>query len=170
MELVPLFGASIGAWLALATIGPAEADCVTSCMAGKGCGLQYESGRVQPGYCSIAQTDCEEQCRRGEGSGVKDGAIAFSAGTNARGDSYRYGSLAEAECRALAECAKNARDCTVAVWFSDNCCTVASAEGSIWAGGLGRSEAAATNDAIADCHKRGGKKRAMQHAVCSPLL
>ena len=94
MKLVPLLGASIGAWLALATIGPAEADCVTSCMAGKGCGPQYESGRVQPGYCSIAQTDCEVQCRRGEGSGAKYGAIAFSAGTNVWGDSYRHGSRA----------------------------------------------------------------------------
>jgi hypothetical protein len=67
-------------------------------------------------------------------------------------------SRAEAERRALAECATQARDCTVAVWFNDNCCAVASAEGSIWAGGLGRSEAAATNDAIADCRKPGGKK------------
>ncbi len=32
---------------------------------------------------------------------------------------------------------------------------------------LGRTEAAATNDAIADCRKRGGKKREMQHTVCS---
>ena len=140
---------------------------MTSCIAGKGCGLQSESGRVQPGYCSIAQTDCEVQCRRGEGSGVKYNAIAFSAGTSAPGDSYRYGSRAEAECCALAECATNARDCKVAVWFNDNCCAVASAEGSVWAGGLVRSEAAVTNDALADCRKRGGKKCEMQHAVCS---
>lgn len=97
MKLVPLLGASIGAWLALATIGPAEADCVTSCMAGRGCGLQYESGRVQPGYCSIAQTDREGQCRRGEGPGAKYGAIAFSPSINAWGDSYRSGSRAEAD-------------------------------------------------------------------------
>jgi hypothetical protein len=44
---------------------------------------------------------------------------------------------------------------------------VASAEGSIWAGGLGRTEAAATNDAIADCRKRGGKKCEMQHTCCA---
>jgi hypothetical protein len=98
---------------------------------------------------------------------VKYGTIAMSAGTNTWGDSYRYGSRTEAERRALAECAKNARDCKVAVWFNDNCCAVGSAEGSIWAGGLGRSEAAATNDAIADCRNRGGKKCEMQHAVCS---
>ena len=36
-----LVAASIAAWLALTTIGPAHADCMTSCMAGKGCGLQY---------------------------------------------------------------------------------------------------------------------------------
>jgi mRNA interferase RelE/StbE len=40
-------------------------------------------------------------------------------------------------------------------------------QGSIWAGGLGGTEAAATNDAVADCRKRGGKKCEMQHAVCS---
>jgi hypothetical protein len=160
MKRVPLLGASIGAWLALAAIAP-------SCMAGKGCGLQSESGRVQPGYCSIARTDCEVQCRRGEGAGAKYGAIAFSPSTNAWGEAYRYGSRAEAECRALAECAKNARYCRVAVWFNDKSGAVASAEGSIWAGGLGRTEAAATNDAIADCRKRGGKKCEMQHAVCS---
>ena len=40
MTRVPLLGASIVAWLALASIGPAWADCMTSCMAGKGCGLQ----------------------------------------------------------------------------------------------------------------------------------
>jgi hypothetical protein len=44
---------------------------------------------------------------------------------------------------------------------------VASAEGGIWAGGLGRSEAAATNDGIADCRKRGGKKCEMQHGCCA---
>jgi hypothetical protein len=76
---------------------------------------------------------------------VKYGTIAMSAGTNTWGDSYRYGSRTEAERRALTECAKNARDCKVAVWFNDNCCAVGSA----------------------DCRKRGGKKCEMQHAVCS---
>jgi hypothetical protein len=105
-----------------------------------------------------------------EGSGVKYGAIGFSVGTNDWGDSYRYGSRAEAERRALPECAKNARDCRVGVWFNDNCCAVASVEGGIWASGLGRSEAAAMNDAIADRGKRGGKKCEMQRAVCSRWL
>jgi hypothetical protein len=76
-------------------------------------------------------------------------------------------SRAEAERRALPECGKNARDCTVAVWLNDSCCALATAGGSIWAGGLGRSEAASTNDAFADYLKRGGKKCEMQHAVCS---
>jgi len=44
-------------------------------------------------------------------------------------------SRAEAERPALTECAKNARDCTLAVWFNDHCCAEASADGSIWAGG-----------------------------------
>jgi hypothetical protein len=92
----PLLGASIVAWLALVTIGPAWADCMTSCMAGKGCGLQYESGRVQSGYCSIGQSHCEVQCRRDQGSGATYGAIAFSPSTGAWGDAYRHGNRAEA--------------------------------------------------------------------------
>jgi hypothetical protein len=129
MKRVPLFGASIEAWLARPTIGPAGADCVTSCMAGKGCGLQYESSRVQPGYCSIAQTDCEVQCRLGDGSGVKYGAIALSAGTDAGGDCYCYGSRAEAECRALAECAKNARDFFRQLRLNKSACASPSCDG-----------------------------------------
>ena len=31
----------------------------------------------------------------------------------------------------------------------------------------GRTQAAASNDAMADCLKRGGKKCETQHAVCS---
>jgi hypothetical protein len=139
MKRAPLLGASIGAWIALATIGPAEADCVTSCLAGKGCGLQNESHCVQPGYCSIAQSDCEVQGRNGEGSGSKCGAIALSASTNAWGDAYRDGGRAEVERHAIADCGKNARHWAVAVWF---------------------------NDAIADCRKRGREKCELQHAVC----
>lgn len=107
------------------------------------------------------------QCRRDQGSGASYGAIAFSPSTGAWGDAYRDGNRAEAERRALAECARNARDCTVAVWLNDQCGAVASAEAGIWAGGLGRTQAAASNDAMADCLKRGGKKCETQHAVCS---
>jgi len=168
MTLVPLVGASIVAWLALVTIGPAWADCMTRCMAGKPpCGLQYESSRVEPGYCSLAQSDCEVWCSRLEGAGESWGAIAFSPSTGAWGDSARYGSRAVAELRALAGCAKQARDCTVAVWFTHQCGAVASGKAGIWAGGLGRTQPAASSDAIADCLKRGGKTCETQHTVCS---
>jgi serine/threonine-protein kinase len=88
---------------------------------------------VQPGYCSIAKGDCEVSCRRAEESRATYGAIAFSPKTGAWGESYPYGSRAEAERRALAECAKNAPDCTVAVWFNDQCGAVASAKDGTWA-------------------------------------
>jgi hypothetical protein len=166
-KTISLFGTLIVAWLSFTTIGMAASDCMTSCMAGKGCGLQYESGRVESGYCSIAQSDCEVQCRHGEKSASTYGAIAFSPSSGAWGDGSKYGHRAEAERRALAECAKSARDCTVAVWFNDQCGAVAIAEAGIWAGGLGHTQAAAGNAALADCAKRGGKKCKVQEVLCS---
>ena len=147
---------------------PAHADCMSSCMSEKGCGLQYESSRVQPGLCSIAKGDCEVRCRRG-GEETKStyGAIALSPATGAWGDAFGYGSRAGAEQRALGECARRARDCTVAVWFKDQCGAVATAGGGVWASGLGSTRAAASADAMKDCGLRGTKGCQTRHAVCS---
>ena len=157
----------IAACLLVMAARPVRADCMTSCMSEKGCGLQYESSRVQPGYCSIAKGDCEVRCRRGEETSSTYGAIAFSPATGAWGDAFQFESRAEAERRALGECGRHARDCTVAVWFRDQCGAVASASDGSWAWGLGRTRAAASADAMTDCRKRGAKSCETRHAVCS---
>ena len=167
MKLVGVLGASVAAWVLLALAKPAHADCMTSCMAGKGCGLQYESSRIQPGYCSIARGDCEVQCRRDEEARATYGAIALSPSTGVWGEAYQYGGRAEAERRALGECGKRERDCVVAVWFKDQCGAVARAADGRWAFGLGPTPAAAGKDALTDCRKSGAKSCEALHAVCS---
>jgi uncharacterized protein DUF4189 len=159
-------GFVVAACLLIMAAPPARADCMGSCMSEKGCGLQYESSRVQPGYCSIARSDCEVRCRRGEEASETYGAIAFSPATGAWGDAFGHGSRGEAERRALGECSRRARDCTVAVWFKDRCGAVASA-GAVWASGLGHTRAAASTDALKDCRQRGATGCETRHAVCS---
>jgi uncharacterized protein DUF4189 len=162
-----LLAALVAACLVLTAPRAARADCMSACMSEKGCGLQYESSRVQPGYCSIAKSDCEVRCRRGEEASATYGAIAFSPATGAWGDAFGHPSRAGAEQRALGECGRRARDCAVAVWFKDQCGAVASAGGGIWASGLGRTRAAASADAMTDCRQRGARSCETRHAVCS---
>jgi uncharacterized protein DUF4189 len=163
-----LLGVVVAAGLLTTVASPARADCMSSCMSEKGCGLQYESSRVQPGFCSIAKSDCEVRCRRGgEEASSTYGAIAFSPATGAWGDAFGYPSRGGAEQRALGECGRRARDCTVAVWFRDQCGAIASASGGVWASGLGKTAAAASADVMTDCRKRGAKSCESRHAVCS---
>ncbi|MBO3760741.1 DUF4189 domain-containing protein [Ciceribacter sp. L1K22] len=87
-----------------------------------------------------------------ESAGQSFGAIAYSPQTGAMGWSYDFGNQRQAERRALSGCAKRARDCRVAIWFSNGCGAVAvgsSGWGSGWGGDRNRAE----YEAMGSCAK-----------------
>jgi hypothetical protein len=158
-----------GAALAVAyfCFGPAQADCLSSCL-GSGCsGVNYDKDM----YCKLRSNDCVRQCREsgsGASGGSRDrwGAIAYSDKTGNYGLSYGYARLSEARRSALAEC--KASDCDVMAWFSNSCGAVAAGEDDVSFGAQNNSRSAAERLAVAGCVRLGGGTCKLVVSRCSP--
>ena len=83
------------------------------------------------------------------------GALAYDRQTNAYGVAWDMPSQAAANSRALAECAKNSRNCAVVVQFANQCAAYATGQGNIWGYGTGGSRAVAEQFANNYCSQNG---------------
>ena len=81
------------------------------------------------------------------------GAIAYSQDTDAHGWSYDYGSRAEAEARAMTECAKHGPGCEVATWFRNACGALAVGSNLGWGASWGEDQYAAQAEAMSICRR-----------------
>ncbi len=95
------------------------------------------------------------------------GSLAISENTDAFGYSYNYATPADAQSRAMAECAKHAQDCKIYANFENTCVTVArSANGAFgWSWGYSRDER--SSRAISECTKQGGTNCALATNFCT---
>jgi hypothetical protein len=59
------------------------------------------------------------------------GALAYDRQSNAYGVAWDMPSQAAANSRALAECAKNSRNCAIVVQFANQCAAYATGQGNI---------------------------------------
>ncbi len=84
--------------------------------------------------------------------GDKFGAIAYSPKTQAHGWAYDFASQAEAESAALANCRKQAGDCTVPIWFR-NACGALAVGPSGYGSGWGVDQKTAEGFALQTCKK-----------------
>lgn len=98
---------------------PAKADCISACMAGKDCSLNYS------GACSNALSDCSQECMAAN-QGPSYGAIAYDYDSRAFGYAYQFPSEGQAADFALQSCAENGDACKVVVTFNDSCAALAS--------------------------------------------
>jgi hypothetical protein len=98
------------------------------------------------------------------------GAIAFDPLHAAAGMSHSFGTRADAEKKAMSECASFEKDCEIAVWFEDRCGAVATdyatkAPSEYWA--LGLKETDAKVGALKKCTDDHGKKCKVVVSQCS---
>jgi hypothetical protein len=79
------------------------------------------------------------------------GAIAFSESSGADGWSSEHPTRRSAEQRALNQCALQADDCQVVVWFRNACGALAVGTGNTWGANWGNSRHAALTAAMRTC-------------------
>jgi hypothetical protein len=146
----------------------ARADCASDCSA-----RYFDCARGgNPDSCLAAQGVCLNRCTlEGGPSGERHGAIAYSVRTQYHGYSYGYESEKAANDVAMQSCRRQdpgARDCGIAVTFSNACGALARGEkgahGADW-GNTGREAAA---KALQKCRARGGGDSCkIDRQVCS---
>jgi hypothetical protein len=146
---------------------PVLADCMDSCMAGYGCGNEYEASRIESGsYCRTQQGGCEAQCNRK--SAKTYGAIAYSRKNGAYGWSKSYDDKKGADGTALANCAKNSDDCEVVATFANSCAALAAGDHSVVRWKTAASKEEAGDAAVKACADAGGGNAChVQVSACS---
>lgn len=108
---------------------------------------------------SAERMACEYAEWRHDG-GARYGAIAYDPATRSFGWSYRWGTRALAEQRALQECrAAGGRECLVATWFQNHCGALASSPRGAWGSTSAPSSGAAAGGALAECARYAGGER-----------
>lgn len=95
------------------------------------------------------------------------GAIYFSQDTGAYGYSWNHRSQDAAEDAAYDACAEQARDCTMATWFSKACGALAIADGNGWGAGWGNSVRQAERKAIRTCREYDNSGCRIEISFCS---
>jgi len=93
-------------------------------------------------------------CWAGAGTAAANnyGAIAYSPSTRAHGWAYDYPSRAAAERAALANCRRQASDCTVPIWFRNACGALAIGPNG-YGTGWGTSRGLAERYALSSCRR-----------------
>lgn len=97
---------------------PADADCLSDCIAAQDCSLSYS------GACSNALSSCSQQCM-GENGGPAYGAIAYDLTSRAFGYAFQFPNEEGAADFALKSCAENGDACAVVATFADACAALA---------------------------------------------
>jgi hypothetical protein len=156
----PLFSVAapvLSAAIALSTtVVPARAqDCRSSCS-------RYEEGK-----CIETVESCSETGGTAHAPGPSFGAIAYSRTGGAWGYSYHWESQEKAEEVAKENCAQNATDCEIIVWFDRRCGAVASGNDGVAFSGLGYSAVAARDDARNKCLAAGNTECEIEVSQCS---
>lgn len=133
-------------------------SCMEACLDHYDCA--EEAGRTDESLrCMKDEDDCKDECGR-KANGVF-GAIAYSPGSGAWGESHMYDSERGAVQKALSECAESASDCRIVVTYRNGCAAVATGKrGSVsyatepaeWANeAIGQANVQAEAHAIANC-------------------
>jgi hypothetical protein len=148
------FGVGMAILLVLSGAAPAWAQaCSFSC-----------SNYIE-GQCSEYTTSCSGTP---SAPGPSYGAIAYGRKSGAYGYSYSWDSEAKAESVATQNCAKNASDCEVMVWFERKCGAVAArSDSSVAYWGLGNNDSEARSVAISQCTKDNGRQCEVKVSRCS---
>ncbi len=148
--------------LALSPASASAADCYRECMDVASCGSSMDSS-----YCSGVQARCSTDCRHASEGGAKVyGAIAYSAKDEAYGYSDGWSNQKKAEKVALKYCQEKGQKCEPLVWFYNGCGAVA-ADGKKVGWGQNSSLQAATQQALDNCAKSGGKNCTLKASHCS---
>ena len=80
------------------------------------------------------------------------GAIAYSQGSNAYGQSWNFQTRWEAEERAMSECSYRGYGCKVVMWFRNACGALALAPGGGYGAAWGNSKYVAQQKAMNACY------------------
>jgi hypothetical protein len=118
--------------------------------------------------CTIAANFCSPS--RGTPKIDYWGAIAMSPVTLNYGNTWNYGSREDAAAAALDACAaKGARDCKVVAAVANLCVAYAASQPERVYGvsGAVAKMRAATNDALAQCQRAGGRSCAVDVSFCA---
>jgi hypothetical protein len=135
-------------------LGAAADDCYTKCILQNSCHT-----RDAVGGPSCAD-DCRRSCEKGWG------ALAYSWKDKIWGYSYAQESQADAERVAMQGCIKQGGvKCILQASFNFACGAVA-ADGDLVAWGTDSTKFRAQQRALAECAKIGGKKCAVEAAIC----
>ena len=140
------------------------ADCFRECMDVASCGSSFDSS-----YCSSIESRCETECRNSPNNpnaAKSYGAIAYSAKDGGYGYSHGWTNQKKAEKVAMSGCKDHGKKCKPAVWFSNGCGAVA-ADGKKTGWGIGDSARQASQAALTNCAKSGGKNCKVQVSHCS---
>jgi serine/threonine-protein kinase len=87
------------------------------------------------------------------------GSIYYSEQTGAYGYAWNYATQDAAEDAAYRECRQQAKDCTMATWFSNACGALAISDNTDgWAGQWGNTIREAERKAMSDCRDKYGNK------------
>jgi hypothetical protein len=94
------------------------------------------------------------------------GAIAYSAKDKGSGWSHGLADLNEAKRVALENCSGKGSECKLWVWYSDACGAIA-VDGKIVTWGTASAKNAASQRAVTECVKAGGKDCRVEVSRCS---
>lgn len=148
----------------LALAAPAAGDCMDSCQGDYNACMHAYGARD----CASTRSICQQGCIL-KGS-PRFGAIAYSVSSGKFGFAFDYPSRAQAERRAIAECAKRSGgvDCATEIWFFDNCGAIALGPKPIRGSAYAASEAMARGQALQSCRARSqGAPCRIEASVCS---
>lgn len=141
--------------LSAVRIAPARADsinhCIDSCF-GTWSGDQQE-----------LRQECLDRCK----NAVNYGAIAYAVHNGAYGFSYHYHSAADAEQRALSDCASEGDGCKVVISFSETCAALAAGNNERFGTSTGDGAGAARGEALKVCSRNGGKNCEIKASTCA---
>ena len=119
--------------------------------------------RYEEGQC----VEHRQTCTTPSAPADSYGAIAYGKTSGAWGFSYSWASRAKAESVASQNCAQNAKDCQVVVWFNHKCGAVAADQGNETYWGIGDTVSQAQAVAQKTCVKGGGKSCEVKVSQCS---
>ncbi len=136
-------------------IAPARADSVNHCI--DSCFGTWSSDQQE------LRQECLDKCS----SAPNRGAIAYAVHNGAYGFSYDYHSAAEAEQRALSDCASQGDGCKVVISFSETCAALAAGDNERLGTSTGDGAGAARGEALSVCRRSGGKSCEIKASTCA---
>ncbi len=119
--------------------------------------------RYEEGQC----VEHQQTCTTPSAPAHSYGAIAYGRKSGAWGYSFHWDNRAKAQSVAMKNCAQQAQDCEVTVWFDRKCGAVAADAGPTAFWGIGDGAGQARAAALNECMKAGSKGCKVQVSQCS---